>query len=156
MRLRPQSFCISTHLVLLHKESRSSSSEIFFCLLVLNLRISKLFCKWGQRSALLPFRKQGYVFEVGTYFSPTCLFSIILQGATPNLALFSRQIKLHCAEPFTDYWTCIDYSSLQLFRRCRTQQAKFDECVLDKLGWVRPDLGELSKVKSHLLAVSPS
>uniref|UniRef100_A0A452RQT6 NADH dehydrogenase [ubiquinone] 1 alpha subcomplex subunit 8 n=1 Tax=Ursus americanus TaxID=9643 RepID=A0A452RQT6_URSAM len=100
----------------------------------------------GQRSALLPFRKQGYVFEVGTYFSPTCLFFIILQGATPNLALFSRQIKLHCAEPFTDYWTCIDYSSLQLFRRCRTQQAKFDECVLDKLGWVRPDLGELSKV----------
>ncbi|XP_004411624.1 NADH dehydrogenase [ubiquinone] 1 alpha subcomplex subunit 8 isoform X1 [Mirounga angustirostris] len=59
---------------------------------------------------------------------------------------FFRQIKLHCAEPFTDYWTCIDYSSLQLFRRCRKQQAKFDECVLDKLGWVRPDLGELSKV----------
>uniref|UniRef100_A0A8C4MR65 NADH dehydrogenase [ubiquinone] 1 alpha subcomplex subunit 8 n=1 Tax=Equus asinus asinus TaxID=83772 RepID=A0A8C4MR65_EQUAS len=59
---------------------------------------------------------------------------------------FFRQIKLHCAEPFTEYWTCIDYSSLQLFRHCRKQQAKFDECVLDKLGWVRPDLGELSKV----------
>uniref|UniRef100_A0ABI7XNX2 NADH dehydrogenase [ubiquinone] 1 alpha subcomplex subunit 8 n=1 Tax=Felis catus TaxID=9685 RepID=A0ABI7XNX2_FELCA len=59
---------------------------------------------------------------------------------------FFRQIKLHCAEPFTEYWTCIDYSSLQLLRRCRKQQAKFDECVLDKLGWVRPDLGELSKV----------
>ncbi|XP_005879253.1 NADH dehydrogenase [ubiquinone] 1 alpha subcomplex subunit 8 [Myotis yumanensis] len=59
---------------------------------------------------------------------------------------FFRQIKRHCAEPFTEYWTCIDYSGLQLFRRCRKQQAKFDECVLDKLGWVRPDLGELSKV----------
>ena len=65
---------------------------------------------------------------------------------TPNQALFSRQIKRHCAEPFTEYWTCIDYSGLQLFRRCRKQQAQFDECVLDKLGWVRPDLGELSKV----------
>uniref|UniRef100_A0A7J8IND5 NADH dehydrogenase [ubiquinone] 1 alpha subcomplex subunit 8 n=1 Tax=Rousettus aegyptiacus TaxID=9407 RepID=A0A7J8IND5_ROUAE len=60
---------------------------------------------------------------------------------------FFRQIKRHCAEPFTEYWTCIDYSGLQLFRRCRKQQAKFDECVLDKLGWVRPDLGELSKVR---------
>uniref|UniRef100_A0A671FTC2 NADH dehydrogenase [ubiquinone] 1 alpha subcomplex subunit 8 n=3 Tax=Rhinolophus ferrumequinum TaxID=59479 RepID=A0A671FTC2_RHIFE len=59
---------------------------------------------------------------------------------------FFKQIKRHCAEPFTEYWTCIDYSGLQLFRRCRKQQAKFDECVLDKLGWVRPDLGELSKV----------
>ncbi|EPY77881.1 NADH dehydrogenase [ubiquinone] 1 alpha subcomplex subunit 8 [Camelus dromedarius] len=59
---------------------------------------------------------------------------------------FFRQIKLHCAEPFTEYWTCLDYSGLQLFRRCRKPQAKFDECVLDKLGWVRPDLGELSKV----------
>nr|XP_031306241.1 NADH dehydrogenase [ubiquinone] 1 alpha subcomplex subunit 8 isoform X1 [Camelus dromedarius] len=58
---------------------------------------------------------------------------------------FFRQIKLHCAEPFTEYWTCLDYSGLQLFRRCRKPQAKFDECVLDKLGWVRPDLGELSK-----------
>jgi len=66
--------------------------------------------------------------------------------SSPNTAFSCRQIKLHCAEPFTDYWTCIDYSSLQLFRRCRKQQAKFDECVLDKLGWVRPDLGELSKV----------
>uniref|UniRef100_A0A7J8EF72 NADH dehydrogenase [ubiquinone] 1 alpha subcomplex subunit 8 n=1 Tax=Molossus molossus TaxID=27622 RepID=A0A7J8EF72_MOLMO len=61
---------------------------------------------------------------------------------------FFRQIKRHCAEPFTEYWTCIDYSGLQLFRRCRKQQAKFDECVLDKLGWVRPDLGELSKVNT--------
>uniref|UniRef100_A0A8B9XBP2 NADH dehydrogenase [ubiquinone] 1 alpha subcomplex subunit 8 n=1 Tax=Bos mutus grunniens TaxID=30521 RepID=A0A8B9XBP2_BOSMU len=59
---------------------------------------------------------------------------------------FFRQIKRHCAEPFTEYWTCIDYSGLQLFRRCRKQQAQFDECVLDKLGWVRPDLGDLSKV----------
>lgn len=65
---------------------------------------------------------------------------------TSHQTLFSRQIKRHCAEPFTEYWTCIDYSGLQLFRHCRKQQAKFDECVLDKLGWVRPDLGELSKV----------
>uniref|UniRef100_A0A8C2PF54 NADH dehydrogenase [ubiquinone] 1 alpha subcomplex subunit 8 n=1 Tax=Capra hircus TaxID=9925 RepID=A0A8C2PF54_CAPHI len=59
---------------------------------------------------------------------------------------FFRQIKRHCAEPFTEYWTCIDYSGLQLFRHCRKEQAQFDKCVLDKLGWVRPDLGELSKV----------
>lgn len=36
---------------------------------------------------------------------------------------------------------------MQLFRHCRQQQAKFDQCVLDKLGWVRPDLGQLSKVR---------
>uniref|UniRef100_A0A8D2DLL4 NADH dehydrogenase [ubiquinone] 1 alpha subcomplex subunit 8 n=1 Tax=Sciurus vulgaris TaxID=55149 RepID=A0A8D2DLL4_SCIVU len=59
---------------------------------------------------------------------------------------FFRQIKCHCAEPFTAYWTCIDHSGLQLFRYCRKQQAKFEDCVLDKLGWVQPDLEELSKV----------
>jgi len=61
-----------------------------------------------------------------------------------------RKIKTHCAEPFTEYWTCIDYTNLQEFRRCRKQQAEFDNCVLEKLGWVRPDLGELSKVTSYL------
>ena len=59
---------------------------------------------------------------------------------------FFRKIKVHCAEPFTEYWTCIDYSNLQELRRCRKQQAVFDNCVLEKLGWVRPDLGQLSKV----------
>ena len=86
------------------------------------------------------------MYEVCVKFFPTFLFFMVLQRAVPNQALFSRQIKQHCSEPFTEYWTCIDYSGLQLFRRCRKQQAKFDECVLDKLGWVRPDLGELSKV----------
>ncbi|XP_041908543.1 NADH dehydrogenase [ubiquinone] 1 alpha subcomplex subunit 8 isoform X2 [Corvus kubaryi] len=61
---------------------------------------------------------------------------------------FFRSIRTHCAEPFTAYWTCIDYSNQQELRRCRKQQAAFDSCVLDKLGWVRPDLGDLSKVKS--------
>ncbi|XP_063549768.1 NADH dehydrogenase [ubiquinone] 1 alpha subcomplex subunit 8-like [Gorilla gorilla gorilla] len=28
---------------------------------------------------------------------------------------FFRQIKRHCAEPFTEYWTCIDYTGQQLF-----------------------------------------
>ena len=37
-----------------------------------------------------------------------------------------------------------------MFRHCRKQQAKFDKCVLDELGWVRPDLGELSKVRHPL------
>uniref|UniRef100_A0A2I2YHG3 NADH dehydrogenase [ubiquinone] 1 alpha subcomplex subunit 8 n=1 Tax=Gorilla gorilla gorilla TaxID=9595 RepID=A0A2I2YHG3_GORGO len=26
---------------------------------------------------------------------------------------FFRQIKRHCAEPFTEYWTCIDYTGQQ-------------------------------------------
>ncbi|NP_001279138.1 NADH dehydrogenase [ubiquinone] 1 alpha subcomplex subunit 8 [Callorhinchus milii] len=59
---------------------------------------------------------------------------------------FFRKIKSNCAEPFTEYWTCLDYDNLQELRRCRKQQAVFDNCVLDKLGWVRPELGELSKV----------
>ncbi|XP_035744499.1 NADH dehydrogenase [ubiquinone] 1 alpha subcomplex subunit 8 [Egretta garzetta] len=61
-------------------------------------------------------------------------------------AISYRKIKTHCAEPFTEYWTCIDYTNLQELRRCRKQQAVFDNCVLEKLGWVRPDLGMLSKV----------
>lgn len=65
-------------------------------------------------------------------------------------AISCRKIKTHCAEPFTDYWTCIDYTNLQELRRCRKQQAVFDNCVLEKLGWVRPDLGQLSKVTSYL------
>ncbi|XP_029468893.1 NADH dehydrogenase [ubiquinone] 1 alpha subcomplex subunit 8 isoform X2 [Rhinatrema bivittatum] len=58
---------------------------------------------------------------------------------------FFRKIKIHCAEPFTEYWTCLDYTNMLELRRCRKQQQAFDNCVLDKLGWVRPDLGELSK-----------
>ncbi|XP_075040852.1 NADH dehydrogenase [ubiquinone] 1 alpha subcomplex subunit 8 [Mixophyes fleayi] len=59
---------------------------------------------------------------------------------------FFRKVKAHCAEPFTEYWTCVDYNNLLELRHCRKQQQAFDNCVLDKLGWVRPDLGELSKV----------
>uniref|UniRef100_G3WCZ3 NADH dehydrogenase [ubiquinone] 1 alpha subcomplex subunit 8 n=1 Tax=Sarcophilus harrisii TaxID=9305 RepID=G3WCZ3_SARHA len=69
---------------------------------------------------------------------------------------FFRNIKTHCAEPFTEYWTCVDYSELQELRRCRKEQAKFDDCVLKKLGWVRPDLGELSKTtKVHTTRPEP-
>ncbi|XP_063066534.1 NADH dehydrogenase [ubiquinone] 1 alpha subcomplex subunit 8 [Engraulis encrasicolus] len=59
---------------------------------------------------------------------------------------FFRQIKGSCAESFTDYWTCLDYSSLHELRHCRKQQQAFDGCVLEKLGWQRPELGDLSKV----------
>lgn len=57
-----------------------------------------------------------------------------------------RQIKGSCAESFTEYWTCLDYSNQAELRYCRKQQQAFDSCVLDKLGWQRPDLGDLSKV----------
>lgn len=59
----------------------------------------------------------------------------------------SRQIKGNCAESFTEYWTCLDYTNLAELRHCRKQQQSFDNCVLDKLGWQRPDLGDLSKVR---------
>lgn len=81
-------------------------------------------------------------------------FSLVVCKELSNPALFFRQIKRHCAEPFTEYWTCVDFTGTQKLRNCRKQQAKFDDCVLDKLGWVRPDLGELSKVKRLLLGVS--
>ena len=61
-----------------------------------------------------------------------------------------RQIKGNCAESFTEYWTCLDYSNIAELRRCRAEQKSFDGCVLDKLGWQRPDLGELSKVSQSL------
>ncbi len=58
---------------------------------------------------------------------------------------FFRQIQASCSESFTDYWTCLDYSE-QKFHRCRKTQGKFDKCVLDNLGWVRPELGEINQV----------
>lgn len=70
-----------------------------------------------------------------------------------NLVIFDsdsnpcRQIKGNCAESFTEYWTCLDYSNLAELRHCRKQQQAFDSCVLDKLGWERPELGDLSKVR---------
>lgn len=57
-----------------------------------------------------------------------------------------RQIKGNCPESFTEYWTCLDYSNLHELRHCRKQQKEFDNCVLEKLGWQRPELGDLSKV----------
>ncbi|XP_008322615.1 NADH dehydrogenase [ubiquinone] 1 alpha subcomplex subunit 8 [Cynoglossus semilaevis] len=59
---------------------------------------------------------------------------------------FFRQIKGNCSESFTEYWTCLDYHSRSQFHLCREQQQVFDNCVLDKLGWKRPELGELSKI----------
>ncbi|XP_070535756.1 NADH dehydrogenase [ubiquinone] 1 alpha subcomplex subunit 8-like [Ptychodera flava] len=57
---------------------------------------------------------------------------------------FLKSIKKHCNEPFTAYWTCLD-NNQQKFRWCRKEQEKFDNCVFESLGWVRPELGELSK-----------
>lgn len=67
-----------------------------------------------------------------------------------------RQIKGNCAESFTEYWTCLDYSNLAELRHCRKQQKEFDNCVLDKLGWERPALGDLSKVSLHISRLSVS
>ncbi len=61
-----------------------------------------------------------------------------------------RQIKGNCAESFTEYWTCLDYSNLAELRHCRKQQNVFDNCVLEKLGWERPELGDLSKVGQYI------
>lgn len=61
-----------------------------------------------------------------------------------------RQIKGNCAESFTEYWTCLDYSNLAELRHCRKQQKEFDSCVLEKLGWERPELGDLSKVGEYI------
>lgn len=67
--------------------------------------------------------------------------------------MLCRQIKGNCAESFTEYWTCLDYTNLQELRYCRKQQQAFDSCVLDKLGWERPELGDLSKVSCEGLTV---
>ncbi|XP_003728171.1 NADH dehydrogenase [ubiquinone] 1 alpha subcomplex subunit 8 [Strongylocentrotus purpuratus] len=58
---------------------------------------------------------------------------------------FFNQIRTHCNESFTEHWTCLDYNK-QEFRRCRQSQKKFDTCVFENLGWVRPELGDLGKV----------
>ncbi|XP_002741535.1 NADH dehydrogenase [ubiquinone] 1 alpha subcomplex subunit 8-like [Saccoglossus kowalevskii] len=57
---------------------------------------------------------------------------------------FLQTVKLHCNESFTQYWTCLDKNE-QKFHECRKQQQKFDDCVLDNLGWIRPEMGELTQ-----------
>ncbi|KAI8521817.1 PREDICTED: NADH dehydrogenase [ubiquinone] 1 alpha subcomplex subunit 8-like [Branchiostoma belcheri] len=59
---------------------------------------------------------------------------------------FFRKIKGTCHDSFTEYWTCLDNTKNMRLRHCRKQQAAFDQCALDKLGWVRPEPGELSQV----------
>lgn len=78
------------------------------------------------------------------YLNFTLAYVILIQISVCTLP--PRQIKGNCAESFTEYWTCLDYSNLLELRQCRKQQQAFDSCVLDKLGWQRPDLGDLSKV----------
>ncbi|PIK34840.1 putative NADH dehydrogenase [Apostichopus japonicus] len=58
---------------------------------------------------------------------------------------FFDQLKQNCSESFTAYWTCVDTSEHRLYR-CRKEQGEFDRCVFDKLGWVRPEQGDLNKV----------
>ncbi|XP_033099619.1 NADH dehydrogenase [ubiquinone] 1 alpha subcomplex subunit 8-like [Anneissia japonica] len=58
---------------------------------------------------------------------------------------FFQKLRKHCNDSFTEYWTCLDYRQQKLFH-CRDTQAAFDKCVLDELGWVRPELGEINKV----------
>ncbi|XP_071507327.1 NADH dehydrogenase [ubiquinone] 1 alpha subcomplex subunit 8-like [Diadema antillarum] len=58
---------------------------------------------------------------------------------------FFNQIRAHCNESFTEYWTCLDHNR-QEYRRCRSSQQQFDKCVFDNMGWVRPELGDLGKV----------
>ncbi|TRY69660.1 hypothetical protein DNTS_028425 [Danionella cerebrum] len=59
---------------------------------------------------------------------------------------FLRQIKGSCAEVFTEYWTCLDYKNVPELRLCRKEQKMFDDCLLEKLGWERPELGDLAKI----------
>lgn len=76
-----------------------------------------------------------------------CLtLAVVFVTQTSGCTLPRRQVKWNCAESFTEYWTCLDYFNLAELRHCRNQQKAFDSCVLDKLGWERPDLGNLSKV----------
>lgn len=127
--------------------------SFFLC----HLKVLRLSCKWGDSIYSHALQKLSLcIWDLCLYFAQLFWFLLFCISAASNLSLLSRQIKRHCAEPFTEYWTCIDYSGLQLFRQCRKQQAKFDDCVLDKLGWVRPDLGELSKVKGLLLGPIPT
>uniref|UniRef100_A0A8D2PSW0 NADH dehydrogenase [ubiquinone] 1 alpha subcomplex subunit 8 n=2 Tax=Zosterops TaxID=36298 RepID=A0A8D2PSW0_ZOSLA len=103
------------------------------CLAYLYMNLSrhlKLFCLCSRAGSL------GFCWELRA----------VVWGCWVCACGVPRSIRTHCAEPFTAYWTCIDYTNQQELRRCRKQQAAFDSCVLDKLGWVRPDLGDLSKV----------
>ena len=58
---------------------------------------------------------------------------------------FFMKLRDNCKEPFTKFWTCMDWNDVQ-FRKCRPEQAAFDKCMLEKLGIEkvsRPKAGEV-------------
>lgn len=63
---------------------------------------------------------------------------------------FFQVLKKNCAEEFTKYWQCIDHSGMDMhYKRCRAPQAVYDQCVLEKMGQERPELGFFSKTRVH-------
>lgn len=120
--------------------------------LCLNLWIDLSFVK-SSMSFLLPVSSCSCIHAYfSEYFNPSWIFIWVLAYLIFDMnSLFGlcscRQIKGNCAESFTEYWTCLDYTNLAELRHCRKQQQAFDSCVLDKLGWERPELGDLSKVR---------
>jgi len=63
---------------------------------------------------------------------------------------FFKKVKIHCAEEFTAYWTCIDFSGCDMaYKNCRKTQGVYDKCIFDNLGQERPELGFFSKTRIH-------
>ncbi|XP_013777565.2 NADH dehydrogenase [ubiquinone] 1 alpha subcomplex subunit 8-like [Limulus polyphemus] len=63
---------------------------------------------------------------------------------------FFRQVKKTCREPFEAYAHCLEYSSPEMaFKYCRKTQAALDNCMMDKMGLDRPELGYFSRPRVH-------
>ncbi|PVD36028.1 hypothetical protein C0Q70_02998 [Pomacea canaliculata] len=63
---------------------------------------------------------------------------------------FFGKVKQNCYSEFTKYFECIDHSDRQMsLKHCRTSQALFDNCMKEKLGQDRPDLGYFASRRIH-------
>lgn len=63
---------------------------------------------------------------------------------------FYRLLKGNCYDSFERQWRCIEVASPhQEVWRCRKTQAKFDKCMVEKLGIERPPIGYFSSVRIH-------
>ncbi|TPP66548.1 NADH dehydrogenase [ubiquinone] 1 alpha subcomplex subunit 8 [Fasciola gigantica] len=73
------------------------------------------------------------------------------KAVTSCAQTFFRQIKKHCAEEFTSYFTCLHKYGGPTYQleRCRNLQYPFDSCIKEHLNMDRPEPGYFNRVRLH-------
>ncbi|KAI3384644.1 hypothetical protein SNEBB_009389 [Seison nebaliae] len=68
-----------------------------------------------------------------------------------SLKFFQLLKNSECADVFEDHWRCVDdsYYGWQEPSRCPRTRKIFDNCMKEKLGMERPELGHFSLTRLH-------